>query len=124
MKTNLKTIITKENMEKVVKVVAKYGEIVTPIVVPVVTKLVTEKVVEHITYGRREFNYEDAIKMIIDSNMYSSDKTRVISCIPKELDSDAYKAISKVANSTMYSSNKVETILNIVKSNSKEEKSE
>lgn len=58
-------------------------------------------------------DYSDAVEAIMDSFMYSGDKTKVISALKKDETSEFYRAVIQVVNSSMYSGDKVKGILNM-----------
>lgn len=57
--------------------------------------------------------YSDAVGVIMDSGMLSSDKGRVMSELKKNKDSDYYKAIIQVVESGLLSSDKIRAIQSI-----------
>lgn len=54
--------------------------------------------------------YDDAVKAILDSKLYSSDKQEAISMLKMDESTEYYKAVITVVRSTMYSSDKLEVI--------------
>jgi hypothetical protein len=62
-----------------------------------------------------DVKYSDAVSVIMDSGMYSSDKTRAVEMLKKDGDSEFYKSIIKVVNSNMFSSDKLKLITTMCK---------
>jgi hypothetical protein len=54
--------------------------------------------------------YDDAVKAIMDSDMYSHDKQSAVSALKLHGTAEFYKAIVYITNSGMYSHEKVESI--------------
>lgn len=59
--------------------------------------------------------YDDAIKAINDSDMWSNDKSEAISIIRRDEISEYYNAIISIVDSDMWSKDKLESIKNINK---------
>lgn len=98
--------VTKETVGKVAKVagtVALYGLAV------VVNKVSVKDIVETVRYNGN-VKYSDAVSVIMDSDMFSSDKSTATTILKNNKDAEYYKAVIKIAKSTMYSSDKVELI--------------
>ena len=95
--------------EKVWKITKKAGEFAIYGVATVLSYVSVKDTVDVVRYSGN-VNYSDAIGLIMDSSMYSSDKHKLITLLPKDKDSDFYKAIIKVIKSNMYSSDKIKTI--------------
>lgn len=55
-------------------------------------------------------DYEDAIGAIMDSNMWSSDKVKLVDIVKRDGDATYYKSVINIANSRMFSSDKVSAI--------------
>lgn len=65
--------------------------------------------------------YSDAINAILNSSMYSSDKGKLTSILPKDANADLYRAVIQVANSDIFSSDKVKMIKDICGDESEKE---
>ena len=59
--------------------------------------------------------YDDAVKAIVSSDMYSHDMSTVIETLKKVADTTYYGAVISIVNSNMYSHEKVKTIIDISK---------
>jgi len=54
--------------------------------------------------------YSDAVRAIMDSDMFSSQKIEAVELLKRDSTSDYYKAVICVVNSDMFTSQKIETI--------------
>ena len=68
-----------------------------------------------ITNYARIATYSEAVKVIMESSMFSSSKTRAIELLKRDQDSDYYAAVIAIVNSNMFASNKIEAIETISK---------
>ena len=73
------------------------------------------KIVDDIRYSGN-VGYDDAIKAIMESKMYSSDKCDAVSVVKVGEKSEYYKAIIRVVRSKGYSSDKI-TMIKIMNKN-------
>ena len=62
-----------------------------------------------------DIKYSDAIGAIMNSRMFSCDKTMAIEVLKKDMDADLYKAVIQVVNSNMFSCDKLKTITDMCK---------
>ena len=60
-----------------------------------------------------DVKYSDAVGVIMNSRMFSSDKTKAIEALKKDGDTEFYKSVIQVVNSNMFSSDKLKTIINM-----------
>ena len=63
------------------------------------------------SYGR--VGYDDAVKAVVSSSMYSHDKTEVLEVLKQNADSEYYNAVISIVGSNMYSHEKASTIKRI-----------
>ena len=63
-----------------------------------------------VTNYYRTASYSDAVKVIMESTMFGSHKTRAMELLKRDGDSEYYTSVIAVVNSTMFSSNKIEAI--------------
>ena len=91
--------------------VAKKGiRVIGPVTIAAVYNRSTiQKVVEEIRYSGN-VGYDDVIKVITDSGMYSSDKCRAVELLRGDGDSEYYKAVVNIVRSDGYSSSKLAMI--------------
>lgn len=54
--------------------------------------------------------YNDAVKAVLDSSMFSSDMTAAITAIKTGCDTEQYKAVIHIVNGSAFSSDKVKMI--------------
>lgn len=64
-----------------------------------------------VIYGNA--SYSDAINAIIESDMFDSNKTKLITNLKTDADSSKYTAVISIVNSDMFDSNKVNSVLEI-----------
>lgn len=110
MKINLK-----KNLESGAELIKKGCVFVLPIIAMAIvqnTTKPTQKQSSFVCYGNA--GYSDAIKAIGNSDMFSSDKQKVMSSIPQDANFQIYSSIIEVVNSDMFSSNKRDTVLKMV----------
>lgn len=62
------------------------------------------------TDDRRTVGYHDAVRAIMGSNMFASDKRECIALIKRDDSADYYRAVIEIAQSSMFGSDKVATI--------------
>lgn len=65
------------------------------------------------TYER--FDYGDAVKAVMSSDMYSHDKSKVVGLLKQNADSAYYGAVIAIVESDMFSHEKIKAIENISK---------
>lgn len=73
----------------------------------------TKKDFVAIKYSMGEVKCSDAVEVITNSDMYSSDKAKVIAMLRDDKDSDFYKTVINVATSGMLKNDKAEAIINM-----------
>lgn len=103
--------ITKDtitNAAKVCGMVAIYG------VALATSNASVKDIIDKVRYSGN-VKYSDAVSVIMDSSMFSSDKTRVIDVVKKDGDVEYYRAVIQIVKSSMFSSDKVKTIVNLCK---------
>lgn len=100
--------------------IAKGGcNIILPLIGTMVFADLAKDVLDDIRYSGK-VGYDDAVKAILDSGMFSNQKQEAISVLKVGENSDFYKAVISVARSSMLSYNKLETIKNMNKKNEEE----
>ena len=101
--------ITKEtikNVSKVCGMVALYG------VALATSNMSVKDIIDKVRFNGN-VKYSDAVSVIMDSSMFSSDKTRAIDAVKRDGDADYYRAVIQIVKSSMFSSDKVRTIANL-----------
>lgn len=100
---------------------AKKGiRVIGPVAVAVMyNKSTIQKVIDEIRYNGN-VGYDDVIKAITDSGMYSSDKCRAVELLKPDGSVEYYKAICSIVRSDGYSSSKLGMIETMNKKFSKE----
>lgn len=91
--------------------IAKKGiRVIGPVAVAVLyNRSAIQNVVEEIRYNGK-VNYDDAVKAITDSHMYSGDKYEAVTLLKVGETPEYYKAITSVIRSNGYSSDKLALI--------------
>ena len=116
--------ITKKNVDNVLEGIGNLiiigAKAAIPIMITSLAGKFSNKIGCAIEYSGT-VTYNDAIKAINDSSMFSSDVQTVISNLETGRDSEFYRSVIYVANSKMFSSDKVKTILNMNKNKKEEE---
>lgn len=112
----IKNLLTNENVTKgfnAIKKVAKEGvKLAAPIASMVLISKASGRITDDLCNNGIVW-YDDAVKAILNSNMWSEDKTTAISALKRGKDSAFYSAIIEVAKSSMFSADKLKTILSI-----------
>ena len=103
--------IDKETVGKTIKNVCNWAAITAVVVLP---RLGTVKRnIDAVRYQCGNVTYSDAVGEVLNSSMWSTDKTKVTSNLPKDADPELYKSVIQVVRSSMYSGDKVEVIEHI-----------
>ena len=67
-------------------------------------------------YDKRYYtSYNDAVRVIMNSSMWSEDKVKAISALYANAKPELYMAVIKVVESSMWSSDKVKVIIEMCK---------
>lgn len=111
----IKNIFTKERLDAVTGVVKKVSEYAVPILGMVLfTNTVTDKL-ETMRYNIGVVKYDDAVRAIMNSSMWSEDKSKAVALLRKDGGSGFYKAVVNVVQSSMWSKDKLKTIQDMCK---------
>ena len=76
------------------------------------SKVAVSDVVDMVRY-KGNVKYSDAVDVIMNSSMYSSDKNRALVALRRDEDAEYYRAVIRVVNSNMFSSDKIKTIADL-----------
>lgn len=113
----MKGILASEKLLKgfgVVKNVASKGcKYVIPIVEIILVSKSAKDTIDDLRLACGSVGYDDAVKAISNSSMYSGDKTKVLLALKRDGDTNFYRAIINTVKSSMYSSDKTTIILNM-----------
>lgn len=91
----------------VMGIAKKSIRIIGPVAVAAMyNKSTIQKVIDEIRYNGN-VGYDDVIKAITDSGMYSSDKCRAVELLKVDGSAEYYKAICSIVRSDGYSSSKL-----------------
>lgn len=111
-KLDMSKVFNKKNLEMAGKIAKKGCELAAYGLMTMLSCITVKDVVEAVRYSG-DVGYSDAVSAIMNSSMYSHDKTSAVSALLREADSETYKAIIQIARSGMYSHEKVKSIQNI-----------
>lgn len=83
-----------------------------------VLEVVSPFVIAGVLFGKPTENksiikYNDVIKVVMNSSLWSADKTKVVEALPMDGSPELYKAVIYVINSTLWSEDKVKLILKL-----------
>lgn len=95
-----------------VKIAKKGCDIALPIVGTVMAADLAKNILDDIRYSGK-VGYDDAVKAILDSSMFSSQKQEAITVLRIGESSEFYKAVIRIARSSMLSYDRLETIRNM-----------
>ena len=102
-----------------ITVAKKCCKIIIPIIALGVLGRVEKPVSNNITYYNSEANYGNAVKAVMNSDMFPSHKNDTVSILPMNQTSSFYIGVIETVNSDMFSSNKVSCVKSMVANVSK-----
>ena len=102
----MKIKITRETIGNVFKV---GGMIILSGLAAMTSKTSAKDVIDNIRYSGN-VSYSDAVSVVMDSDMFDSNKNRVMELLKKDGDVEYYKTIIKIIKSDMFDSNKIRAI--------------
>lgn len=95
-----------ETVKQVAGVIGKIAAFGVLLMIPRVVRVECElEEDEHVADG-----YYDAVRAIMDTNMFTSDKCEMISVIKTNGSKEYYKTVINIVNANMFSSDKIEMI--------------
>lgn len=97
------------NVENVKKGLRNVVSIAAPIFATVMLTDVAKRITSVVGYNGVT-GYSDAVKAIMDSNMFSGDKEEAVSVLKRGENSDYYKAVIHIMESRMFSDDKLDLI--------------
>lgn len=101
--------MSKINLKNIGRVTMKGCELVIKGVTYVLTVLSIVDTVDKVRF-KGEATYSDAVEATMDCSMFSFGKQEIMRILPRNKDSDFYKAVIEVVHSDMFTSNKVDVI--------------
>ena len=112
----IKKVLTKERLNKIVENGKKGLDIAVPIIggLLLFSRTMTNEL-DSVRYNYGNMKYDDAVKAIMKSSMWSNDKSKAVALLKTDCDPSFYKAIVNIANSSMWSNDKLKTIQNMCK---------
>ena len=109
----IEDILTKERVDTIIEVTRKSLNYAIPIAGAILFSDRVTDTLGTLRYNTGNVKYDDAIRAIMNSRMWSEDKSKAVSLLRKDGSSEFCKAIIDVANSSMWSNDKIETIQNM-----------
>lgn len=106
MKVNLEVV--KRGLNTAAEYIKPIGAIVIPVVAMSVVDKGVNRIMDKIRYGN--VKYDDAVRAILKSGMFSDAKQRTIYALKTDGNSEYYRSVIYVVESSMFSDAKVETI--------------
>lgn len=105
-----------EAMKKVLGAICDYTKVgivvASPYVISKASKKIGEYVLDKITAYEIK-DYDDVVGVILDSNMFGSEKKEALGLLQKGKDKAYYRTVSKVVKSSMFGSTKIDMIRDI-----------
>lgn len=99
--------ISSEQVKEVAKIVCKVGSVVYGIMVMVPRLRVITDITEDV---QANSGYYDAVRAIMDTGMFASDKQEAISVLKRNGSPQYYTAAISIINSGVFASDKIEMI--------------
>ena len=103
-------VLTKENVEKIGVFAKKTANVVVPIASMVLFSDTARRKLYELRYISNKVNYDDAVKAIMTSSMWSNGKAEAIAVLKKNEEPSYYKAVIEVVRSSMFSDDKLKVI--------------
>ena len=107
-------LVGKDTMKTVTNVAKSLKGVVIPVLGVVLSSITISDLLNAVRYSGN-VGYDDAVKVIMNSNMMASYKTEAISVLKHDSTPDYYRAVISTVNSDMMSSYKVDASRNISK---------
>lgn len=113
----IKNVLTKERLDSVVNGGKKFLDFAVPIVGMLLFSNAAANKLETMRYNVGKVGYDDAVRAIMNSGMWSSDKSKAVTLLREDCSSEFYKAVIDIVRSSMWSEDKFKTIQNMCKNN-------
>lgn len=107
-------LVGKDTMKTVSNITKSLKGVIVPVLGVVLSSITISDLLNAVHYSGN-VGYDDAVKVIINSNMLSSYKTEAIHVLKHDESPDYYRAVISTVNSDMMSSYKVDIIRNMSK---------
>lgn len=111
----IKNFVTKERVDAVVEMGRKGLNYAIPILGVVLFSGTAANKLDVLRYNTGTVKYDDAVRAIMNSSMWSENKSKAVSMLRVDGGSDFYKAIIDVVKSSMWSEDKLKTIEDMCK---------
>jgi hypothetical protein len=107
-------LVGKDTMKTVANVAKSLKGAIIPVLGVVLSSITISDLLNAVRYSGN-VGYDDAVKVIMNSNMLASYKTEAITVLKHDGTPDYYRAVISTVNSDMMSSYKVDAIRNMSK---------
>jgi hypothetical protein len=107
-------LVGKDAMKTVINVAKSLKGVIIPVLGVVLSSITISDLLNAVRYSGN-VGYDDAVKVIMNSNMLASYKTEAITVLKHDGTPDYYRAVISTVNSDMMSSYKVDAIRNMSK---------
>lgn len=111
----IKNILTKERLDTVVNGSKKFLDFAVPIVGVLLFSNAAASKLETMRYNVGKAGYDDAVRAIMNSGMWSTDKSKAVTLLKEDKSSEFYKAVIDIVRSSMWSEDKLKTIQSMCK---------
>lgn len=105
-------LVWKDTMNTVENVAKSLKGVIIPVLGVVLSSITISDLLNAVRYSGN-VGYDDAVKVIVNSNMLASYKTEAITVLKHDGTPDYYRAVISTVNSDMMSSYKVDAIRNM-----------
>ena len=106
----IKNFVTKERIDAIVEVGRKGLNYAIPILGIVLFSNTVINKLDVMRYNTGTVKYDDAVRAITNSSMWSEDKSKAVAMLGADGGSNFYKAVIDVVKSSMWSEDKLKTI--------------
>lgn len=111
----IKNFVTKERVDAVVEIGRKGLNYAIPILGVVLFSSTATNKLDVMRYNTGTVKYDDAVRAIMRSSMWSEDKSKAVAMLRVDGGSDFYKAVIDIVKSSMWSEDKLKTIQDMCK---------
>ena len=111
--------VNKESVEAVINMARKSLNYAIPIFGIVMFGGIGAEKLDTVRYNTGTVKYDDAVRAIMRSSMWSEDKSKAVAMLRDDGSSEFYKAVIDIAKSTMWSNDKLKTIQELCKAEEK-----
>lgn len=115
----IKDIVTKERVDTIIEIGRKGLNYAIPILGVVLFSSTAVEKLDVMRYNTGAVKYDDAVRAIMRSSMFSEDKSKAVAVLRTDANPDFYRAVIDIVNSPMWSEDKLKTIDDMCKNEEK-----